>query len=806
MGQATSCLGDDRSTWTVSFLDDDKKSVQLIRNGSGNQKTVAVTGANGFIGSHIVKLLLAKGYKVRGTVQHHKHKLVDFLTVLPNAAKNLTLHEKDLHGCFDDVFQGCDCVFHLASPTLKDQRDMKEPEVEMIDTAHVGTLNVLQSCKKNNVSTVVWTSSMCAAIPKANVPSGGIPEILYETHWANPDFLMKKGSYYAAAKTLAESHAVKMSKDSDFRLVRICPSFTVGPMLHPTAVNSSMERFARICAGKHHKQIPNRSISLVDVRDTAAHHIAAYEKGFEGRFFSVTEGWPWTLVYNALKIMIPEMKCPKALSPEIKHRPVRKYNKSRMKALGVTERSFWQVLSEAVEEYKRKKILSNSPTQCHRVSDLSGALDQAFVKHAGYYGSVQGDSKFLMIETRASFNENQNISYLVYISWFFPGFEKPKVMQVMAESKASFVDGKLTVGLYGIALFFRPLVGCSSYSVEGKIDGNSITARSFTLSVPFTHFGGTYIANDGTTVSLTFGGTNNTISFSNSSVDPASEVVRTFLYNPSKRLFDWQEEDDTETIESRLYLNVAAGNGLRVSFVQFNRKKLPGTTKFYYLSKSFTEETGGGNTGAKDLAAFAGYYPFPNVNGFVSIVGETEGTSVETVKVGINLDGGNPVVYTSFNFDNSTNTLTFPQNQGLTLKFEKDGGFRRPITKVTTKVTTGQFTATNYFTPAPLSALGPFTLVGYDLADQSEYSVQITIEGDVETLVYTKNNENVFAPTTTFVYNAVGQVAMVGEYVFNLTANANTSITCAVTTQDVESGEPTGLQSVVSLFPDTITF
>jgi len=132
----------------------------------------------------------------------------------------------------------------------------------------------------------------------------------------------------------------KMTEDSAFRLVRICPSFTVGPMLQPT-VNSSMERFARICAGKHHKQIPNRSISLVDVRDTAAHHIAAYEKGFEGRFFSLTEGWPWTLVYNALKILIPEMKCPKALPKDIEHLPVRKYSKSRMKTLGVTERSFF---------------------------------------------------------------------------------------------------------------------------------------------------------------------------------------------------------------------------------------------------------------------------------------------------------------------------------------------------------------------------------------------------------------------------------------------------------------------------------
>merc|ERR1719499_958457 len=202
---------------------------------------------------------------------------------------------------------------------------------------------------------------MCSAIPKTNVPSG-MPDIINEGHWAYPEFLMNKGSYYAASKTLAEKAAVKfwqdMPKDSRFCLVRICPTFTVGPMLQPT-VNSSMERFARICAGIHHERIPNRSISLVDVRDVAAHHIAAYEKGLGGRYFSLTEGWHWTLVYSALKIHLPEMKCPKPLPKGTKHRPTRKYNTERMEALGVTNRSFLNVLGDAVEAIDGIKICND---------------------------------------------------------------------------------------------------------------------------------------------------------------------------------------------------------------------------------------------------------------------------------------------------------------------------------------------------------------------------------------------------------------------------------------------------------------
>lgn len=800
MGQATSCLGDDRSTWTVSFLNNEK-SIQVIHSGSGNQKTVAVIGANGFIGSHIVKLLLAKGYKVRGTVQHLKPALVDFLKVLPNAAKNLTLYEKDLrhHGCFDDVFHGCDCVFLVASPTLKDQREMKEPHKEMIETARFGTLNVLESCKKEHVKTVVLTSSMCAAIPKTNAPSGGLPAIQDETYWASPDFLMDKGSYYAASKTWAEKDAVefqgKMTKDSAFRLVRICPSFTVGPMLQPT-VNSSMERFARICKGKHHKQIPNRSISLVDVRDTAAHHIAAYEKGFEDRFFSLTESWPWTLVYNALKILIPEMKCPKPLSNEIEHRPVRKYSKSRMKALGVTERSFFQVLCDAVEEIKTKRPnISHGPIQCHRISVLPRALTQFFVTHAGYYGSILDDGTFFMIETIANFDVDKKVSHSVYFSWFFSGNKEPTVILVEPNSSASFTGGKLTLAAYGIVLSFTPSAG--SYGVQGTIAGSKIMARSFNLSVPFKHFGGKWSAKDGSFVVLTFGGTNNTISYYDSpeSSDPY-KIVKDFIYNPTKREFEHEDKKNGTTYN--LYLNADAGHGLRVTSVQFNINKLPGTTKFYYFSSSFQSISGSvPPTGAQDLAAFAGYYPFPNESGFVSIVGTTVGTSKEIVKVGICLDAdaGLPKMYTSFNFDSSTNTLTFPQTPNLTLQFEEEFTSTRPITKVTT----GQITARNYFTPAPLSALGSFTLHGTDPDGQSKYSLQISMMNDGESLAYTKNGMNVFEPTTMFGYNAVEQEALVGEYRFNLCVAADKGISCGVTTVD-KMGKPTAVQSALFEF------
>merc|ERR550534_187876 len=335
-------------------LGDEK--IKQIANDSiierGN-KRVAVTGADGFIGSHIVKLLLAKGYTVHGTVQDLSPEHVEFLKYLPNAAY-LTLFEGGLlnDGCYDDAFKGCDCVFHVASPSLSDMAQMQNPEKMMIAQARDGTLNVLRSCIKTGVKVVVLTSSMCAATPTP------CPPIISEAHWGNLKEKQGKCGWYGVSKLLAEKAAIdfhaKLPSESAFRLIRILPTFTVGPMLQPK-VNSSMKRFAALCTGSLHKEIKNRSISFIDVRDTARHHIAAYEKGLEGRFFSLTEAWHWNTVYAALNCLNPAMELPKPLDPGTKP-TVRRYNTERRDMLGIEPRSVMQLLSDAVEESKTKKL------------------------------------------------------------------------------------------------------------------------------------------------------------------------------------------------------------------------------------------------------------------------------------------------------------------------------------------------------------------------------------------------------------------------------------------------------------------
>jgi nucleoside-diphosphate-sugar epimerase len=80
--------------------------------------TVCVTGASGFIASWLVKLLLERGYTVRGTIRNPDK--AKFLLQLPGASDCLKLFSADLlePGSFDEAVAGCDGVFHVASPLI----------------------------------------------------------------------------------------------------------------------------------------------------------------------------------------------------------------------------------------------------------------------------------------------------------------------------------------------------------------------------------------------------------------------------------------------------------------------------------------------------------------------------------------------------------------------------------------------------------------------------------------------------------------------------------------------------------------
>ncbi|KAH7679257.1 Cinnamyl-alcohol dehydrogenase protein [Dioscorea alata] len=197
-----------------------------------NGKVVCVTGASGFIASWLVKLLLDRGYTVKATVRDlGDPKRTEHLRALDGASERLQLFKANLleEGSFDAAFDGCECVFHTASPCFYDTKD---PQAELLDPAVNGTLNVLGSCAKiSSIKRVVVTSSTAAVIFNSRCTD----DVMVDEAWfSSTDFCKRAELWYPLSKTLAEECAWKFSKENGIDMITINPSFVIGPLLQPT--------------------------------------------------------------------------------------------------------------------------------------------------------------------------------------------------------------------------------------------------------------------------------------------------------------------------------------------------------------------------------------------------------------------------------------------------------------------------------------------------------------------------------------------------------------------------------------------
>jgi dihydroflavonol-4-reductase len=257
---------------------------------------VLVTGASGFIASHIVEQLLAKGHRVRGTVRSlKKEKELASLRGLPGAAERLELVEAELlvDGAFDAAAQTCDAVLHTASPYVLDAKD---PQKDLVDPAVKGTRNVLTACQKAaSVKRVVVTSSMAAITDEPDSD-----HVLTEADWNVKSSLERNPYYYS--KTLAEKAAwdfVEKEKPA-FDLVVINPFLVIGPS-HSAGINTSNQLFVDLLNGTYPGVI-NLTWGFVDVRDVADAHVRAIETpSAKGRYITAGDTVPMRTVVELLE-------------------------------------------------------------------------------------------------------------------------------------------------------------------------------------------------------------------------------------------------------------------------------------------------------------------------------------------------------------------------------------------------------------------------------------------------------------------------------------------------------------------------
>jgi dihydroflavonol-4-reductase len=239
---------------------------------------IAVTGAAGFLGGWVVRLLLDKGYRVRACVRKVDDAArTGFLRALPgHASGRLTLHGADLDqaGCFDDIFAGCQGVAHIAHVSTYADHDYVRRTCDHIIASVNGS---------GSVNRVVVTSSVAAVISEMDLAEIVRRPVFYEDRYpdeTNPRRTPERGQGYSMGKLIAErAFAEGAAAHGGWDAITCCPGDNVGPIqsAHQKDMGPWQHHIAGMLAGRYEQNGVYRPWMTVDVRDDAACHIGLLE-------------------------------------------------------------------------------------------------------------------------------------------------------------------------------------------------------------------------------------------------------------------------------------------------------------------------------------------------------------------------------------------------------------------------------------------------------------------------------------------------------------------------------------------------
>jgi nucleoside-diphosphate-sugar epimerase len=239
-------------------------------------KHAFVTGSSGFVGAHLVYMLLEKGYTVSALIRSHKNlSAFNALSGLYPGANpgSVSWIEGDLlspENWIDYICQA-DVVFHAAAVVSFSPKD----KGKMMETNIQGTAFVVNACLKNNRKPLIYVSSV-AALGRAE----GQTEVTEKTIWKDTDH----NTHYAISKHLAEQE-VWRGIEEGLPAAIVCPGIIVGPWKRNTG-SGQIPALVK----KRLPFYPKGENGFVDVRDVAGMMIALFEQSCYGhRLLCVAE-------------------------------------------------------------------------------------------------------------------------------------------------------------------------------------------------------------------------------------------------------------------------------------------------------------------------------------------------------------------------------------------------------------------------------------------------------------------------------------------------------------------------------------
>ncbi|KAL6833435.1 hypothetical protein J3E69DRAFT_376543 [Trichoderma sp. SZMC 28015] len=281
---------------------------------------VLVTGANGYIASHVVDVLLELGYNVRGTVRQSKPWLDRFFEDRYGKGRyeSIVVSAMEEEDAFASAAKGTDGIIHVAT----DVSLASDPH-RIIPAVRNGTINALKAASsQESVKRFILTSSSTAAIvPQANKKGVIIDENTWNDDivalaWSGKAPDSAKGYVtYAASKTEGERAAWKWVEENKpgFVLNTVLPNCNFGRILIPEHMHGSTMGFVRNFFKRDYSALELLPPQyFVDVRDTARLHVAALlDPNVKAeRIFAFATEYNWTDVLTILRKLRPDQEFP----------------------------------------------------------------------------------------------------------------------------------------------------------------------------------------------------------------------------------------------------------------------------------------------------------------------------------------------------------------------------------------------------------------------------------------------------------------------------------------------------------------
>lgn len=242
-------------------------------------KRVLVTGAGGFIGSHLVERLVKQAAVVRAFVRYNSRGDAGLLRLMPPDILNkVEILAGDLRDSetVQDAVNGCECVFHLGALISIPYSYLHNEEVA--ETNLMGTLNVLNACRRSGLERLIHTSTS---------------EVYGTARYAPIDEAhpLQGQSPYSASKIGADKLAESFHCAYGLPVVTVRPFNTYGPRQSARAVIPAI-----ITQALKHRTIKignlesSRDFTFVD--DTVSGFLLAAEtENVEGRLFNLGTGF-----------------------------------------------------------------------------------------------------------------------------------------------------------------------------------------------------------------------------------------------------------------------------------------------------------------------------------------------------------------------------------------------------------------------------------------------------------------------------------------------------------------------------------